>query len=610
MANRIKGITIEIGGDTTKLDKALSGTNKTLRDTQTQLKDVERLLKLDPGNTELLAQKQRLLAQSVEATSQKLDTLRKAAENADKALERGTGYQNAYDPLKQELDGVSASLRGLENNAESMRQKLTDGEISTAQYDKFTQKLEDTRKRANELEQAIEAVNKEFAGAKIDQKQYDALQRELIETERAAKDAETAFDRFGSASQEANNAAGKMGDGFTVTKGIVADLASRGIGFLAEKALEAVSAIWNLDEATEEYRESMALLSTAFETAGFDTDTATQAYRGFYEILGETDTATEAAQLLASLAESEKDVSKWVNIAAGVYGTFGDSLPIESLIEAANETAKTGEVTGALADALNWAKISEEDVSKQLSMMADESDRAQYLMGLLSHTYSDAADNFYENSQAMIEARDAQMEVDETTAALGQAVADLKNQLIDSFGPYLVELAKAGADAIRLIADAIELVGKGLDWLLDKIGGVIDWFKQLFGIGQEVESIDVTSGSSGGRITSVEARGGPGIFAYYDNIPALASGGLIPPNNPFLAVLGDNRSEPEVVSPVSTIEEAVARAMSSQPRNSGGIQSTRPLVVNLILDGQRFARAAVPYINAETTRAGVNIVKK
>lgn len=65
-----------------------------------------------------------------------------------------------------------------------------------------------------------------------------------------------------------------------------------------------------------------------------------------------------------------------------------------------------------------------------------------------------------------------------------------------------------------------------------------------------------------------------------------------------------------IVSPVSTIEEAVARAMSSQPRNSGGIQSTRPLVVNLILDGQRFARATVPYINAETTRAGVNIVKK
>ena len=102
MANRIKGITIEIGGDTTKLDKALAGTNKELSETQKQLKDVERLLKLDPGNTELLEQKQRLLAQAAEGTAQKLNTLRQAAENADKALERGTAYQNAYDPLKRE----------------------------------------------------------------------------------------------------------------------------------------------------------------------------------------------------------------------------------------------------------------------------------------------------------------------------------------------------------------------------------------------------------------------------------------------------------------------------------------------------------------------------
>lgn len=68
MANRIKGITVEIGGDTTKLSKALEGVNKTIKNTQSQLKDVEKLLKLDPTNTELLSQKQRLLADSITAT--------------------------------------------------------------------------------------------------------------------------------------------------------------------------------------------------------------------------------------------------------------------------------------------------------------------------------------------------------------------------------------------------------------------------------------------------------------------------------------------------------------------------------------------------------------
>ena len=86
MANRIKGITIEIGGDTTKLDKALESSNKTLSQTQKALKDVERLLKLDPGNTELLAQKQKLLAQAASGTADKLKTLREAARKGGAAV--------------------------------------------------------------------------------------------------------------------------------------------------------------------------------------------------------------------------------------------------------------------------------------------------------------------------------------------------------------------------------------------------------------------------------------------------------------------------------------------------------------------------------------------
>ena len=70
MANRIKGITVEIGGDTTKLSKALESVNKNIKSTQTQLKDVEKLLKLDPKNTELLSQKQKLLADSISATKE------------------------------------------------------------------------------------------------------------------------------------------------------------------------------------------------------------------------------------------------------------------------------------------------------------------------------------------------------------------------------------------------------------------------------------------------------------------------------------------------------------------------------------------------------------
>ena len=79
------------------------------------------------------------------------------------------------------------------------------------------------------------------------------------------------------------------------------------------------------DEATEEYRVAQGKLTTAFEAAGYSGDAAQKSYTEFYKILGDTDTATEASQLLAQLAENEQDITKWTNIAAGVYGTFGDA---------------------------------------------------------------------------------------------------------------------------------------------------------------------------------------------------------------------------------------------------------------------------------------------
>ena len=89
MANRIKGITVEIGGDTTKLSKALKNVDGSIKNTQTQLRDVNKLLKLDPGNTELLSQKHKLLAQAVGDTKQRLETLKTAAEQANDALAKG-----------------------------------------------------------------------------------------------------------------------------------------------------------------------------------------------------------------------------------------------------------------------------------------------------------------------------------------------------------------------------------------------------------------------------------------------------------------------------------------------------------------------------------------
>ena len=116
-ANRIKGITVEIGGDTTKLQTALKGVNTEIRNTQSQLKDVEKLLKLDPGNTELMAQKHRLLSQAVSETKEKLETLKTTAEQANDALARGEISQSQYDALQREIIETENNLRDLERQA-------------------------------------------------------------------------------------------------------------------------------------------------------------------------------------------------------------------------------------------------------------------------------------------------------------------------------------------------------------------------------------------------------------------------------------------------------------------------------------------------------------
>lgn len=117
--SRIKGITVEIGGDTTKLQDALKGVNKNIRDTQSELKDVNRMLKLDPGNSELLAQKQKLLGDAVGQTKEKLDALKQAAAQANDALSEGKISQQQYDALQREIIETEQTLKDLESQADS-----------------------------------------------------------------------------------------------------------------------------------------------------------------------------------------------------------------------------------------------------------------------------------------------------------------------------------------------------------------------------------------------------------------------------------------------------------------------------------------------------------
>lgn len=222
-----------------------------------------------------------------------------------------------------------------------------------------------------------------------------------------------------------------------------------------------------LAESTEEYRKAMGKLNTAYQAAGYSAETGQKAYSQFYAILGDTDTATEASQLLSKLTRNEQDVSKWTRIAAGVNGTFGDSLPIEGLIEATNETAKVGQVTGVLADALNWSGISEDKFNEKLAAAGSEAARNKLIMETLAGTYEGAAAAFYENNKALVKARQSEVAMQKVTGTLGEASVIAKGKLWELFG-----VAEDGS--IRS--------GSALEWIMQKS----EAFKA------KIESIDVS----------------------------------------------------------------------------------------------------------------------
>ena len=214
-------------------------------------------------------------------------------------------------------------------------------------------------------------------------------------------------------------------------------------------------AFFALDSATEEYRIAQGKLNTAFQASGLSAKSAQKTYQEFYGILGETDTATEASQLLANMTRNEQDLSTWTRISAGIMGTFGDSLPVEGLIESANETARVGTVTGVLADALNWVSISEDEFNDRLSSCSDESERNQLIMETLAGTYEEAADAFYRNNKELVKSRTYQTMLASTMGTLGQASQTVKNGLLQILGAQEEGGYRAGS-ALDLLSQKVE----------------------------------------------------------------------------------------------------------------------------------------------------------
>ena len=250
------------------------------------------------------------------------------------------------------------------------------------------------------------------------------------------------------------------------------DTCKKGMAVVGGALAAGATALVGLAKATEEYRANSAKLETTFTSAGASAETAKNTYNDLYRVLGDNGQATEAAAHLAKLTTEEKALNEWTTICQGVYATFGDSLPIEGLTEAANETAKVGQVTGGLADALNWAGISEDDFNAKLEKCNTEAEREKLIRETLSGVYNEAAANYEETAAGVLAQNEAQASLDETLAKLGETMAPV----VTAFTEFAAQIMEKVTPAIQSFMDEHgEALAQTLTDIADAIGAVITW---------------------------------------------------------------------------------------------------------------------------------------
>lgn len=403
-----------------------------------------------------------------------ISQLKKGLAEANSLIRRSESEFKAaaagMDDWTESQEGLEARIKYLTEAVDVQQEKVN---ALTKEYQKqIDDGLNPASKAAIDMETAI---NREKTALNKNKTELEKQTKALEELGTETSDADKQLDKLEDATIE-------VGDGFTVAKGAIADFISDGLQSLIGFAKDGITSLLNLSDETKELRTNMAKLETSFENAGFTTEDAMETYKEFYGILGDEGQATEAVAFLSELADNEKDLAKWTEIATGVYSKFGSSLPIENLTEAAAETQKTGKITGGLADALNWVGISEEQFQEKLDKLTTEEERNQLITETLQGAYGGLAESYRENNEEVINANKAQADYADTQAKLGekiqpvtQAIKEGVNELITAFLELIEDvdfeaLSQHIDDAFSwFIDEGIPMLKDGISWLKDNI---------------------------------------------------------------------------------------------------------------------------------------------
>ena len=460
---RIKGITIEIDGSTTGLNKALKETESSLSSTQRSLKDVNRLLKVDPTSTELLSQKQKILAQAVGDTKTKLDSLKQASEQAAKTAGNYDAWKEKYDPLQKEVDETKTKLQGLKQKQEELEKS---GNIDTEEYKKLQQEVDNTNSHLKDLKAQQKLVDEEF-GKPISPEKFDALQREITETEQNLKSLERQAERassvIGTVMQEAGSKLKDTGSKISVA----------GTNMLPVTAGVAAAGGAAIKYASDT-EESVNKVDVAFgKSAGKVKEFAESALENFGMAKGSAlDAAATFGDMGTSMGLSKKSAA---DMATSLTGLGGDLASFKNIGVDQAMTALNGVFTGE-TESLKQLGIVMTQSNLDAFAMANgfgkttkemtEAEKVQLRYAYVMDATKNAQGDFARTSDGTANAlRTSQEGVKELAASFGEkllpAIANILGKVNDVI-KYFSDMDDKTKKVIITIAGIIAVVGPAL----------------------------------------------------------------------------------------------------------------------------------------------------
>lgn len=445
------------------------------------------------------------MAKELEAKLSISGELEASLKNAIKAAEKN------METFKTAADKAEGATAALNNTIKSQEKSLR---AAQKMYQSYVLSGDQASKEAQDLAAAIDDLTWDLENNKAALSAAEDAARGLASRYDSIDDAASGAS---SGLRDTDNAARATEGGFTVLKGTVADFASDSLQRLISGAGQAVNALMSLSEQTREFRQDVASLETAYDQQNFSAEQATSTARSLYGVFGETDRAVEAANNIARMSSSQEDLNNWLQISTGAWAVFQDALPVENLAEAAGETAKTGTVTGGLADALNWSTeaaemfseymggdvVSAEDAfNVALQECSTEQERQQLIMDTLLALYGDAGEQYKLVNGELIAMNESTYDTIVAQSSLG-----------DIMDPVNTKVNELKTSLMQNLAPALETVA-------DKAVEVLTWFQQHPAV---LQAVVTAAAVLAGVLTAVGTA-----MIIVGAVSAIASAGMLP----------------------------------------------------------------------------------